>query len=142
MKDNRLSPQTIRWLLDTKAQILNESCAYNQGHYGLKFKPDCGSPACLIGWMMFFALRFRKTKEKDRLYKAFFAHAVKHGASSGYPNPTAMEVLGLTDEQFERLYWTDQWPFGTKPGSTGDKQQDAQFAASRIDRFIISDGAE
>lgn len=138
---NKLSNRTKRLLRQTRDSLRAEACAYNQGSWGGDGReeyPSCGAAACMIGWMVFHAIRRLKAKEKKAMWKRYLRAAKKHGASGHFSSPWVEKLLGLSNEQVKRLYWSDQWPGEYQ----GREDEDAKNAAKRITRFLKTEGRE
>ncbi len=79
-------------------------------------KDECGSPSCICGWMRYFA-------------KSAFGWTY-------HP-----EQVGLTSEQFMRLFYRGNWPRPYR-GNGNNEGTPPGVAIARIDRFIETDGVE
>lgn len=139
---NKLSNRTKQLLRLTRASLRAEACAYNQGMWGggdsKELYPSCGAAACLIGWMVFHAIKRLKAQEKRRKWRVYLRVARKHGASGYFRSPWVEKLLGLSNAQVNNLYWKDNWPYDYK--YTDD--EDAENAAKRITHFIDAEGDE
>ena len=104
----------------------------------------CGTTACIAGWTCL--LEFRKEDSKVGMKSVLGFIAVRG---------TAIEILGITKEQADKLFYINYWPapyagnymFLTKDWPTGRdhiscelraslRQRMAQCAADRIEHFI------
>lgn len=142
-KQNQLSNRTVRLLRAACASILAETCAYNQSNWGggeggVAKYPSCGSPACLVGWMVFHATKWRLARERRRSWKAYLKDAKRCGASGYFDSKKVEKLLGLTRHQLNLLYWTDEWPQEFR----NHNSDDAENATARVNRFIKTDGDE
>lgn len=121
-----LDPRAVRILKKVRKAILEEPEAYDQGDLGPMrngVHPTCGSPACIIGWAIFF--RFKE----------------KENAPDGYPD----DQLYMTPQQVDRLFHKLDWPLKFREEFNAvrhDQVKEAKVAAKRIQHFIKTDGRE
>jgi hypothetical protein len=93
--------------------------------YGFGIPTNCGTAACIAGWAVVLGRGFATPKAaKDSCYVD--------------PKQDAMELLGLTEEQAEILFYTTAWPvdFQAKWIDAQTYEERAQIAADRIDHFL------
>ena len=92
--------------------------------------PACGTVACIAGW----ATGLRGKKKYPDLKAVLRAN-----------EDTGIEALGITGDQAQDLFYTDNWPYGLG-NDYEDALQDhdynlaAEIAVERIDLFIVSRG--
>lgn len=130
-------------LLEVKAAILREPELYNQGaapdlEYDNNLQVDarksaCGTPACMVGWLM-----WEESKSNPKKYVDLLGEF--GGASQGF-----VEILGVTDEEADRLYVAgfsdEEYEYAARnPEFYRSKGQarEAMLGAARIDLFIES----
>lgn len=95
---------------------------------GLK-EPDCGTVGCIAGW----AAVLDKTSDPKKFEDAEVSWM------------RADQILGLTHEQGNALFYTDEWPEKFFDKLDALKEQTRAYArvvCQRIDHFIKTNGAE
>lgn len=135
----------VKLLRRVKALILEEPRRFNMDYYAAteKFYPDlvhdqappCGTVACIAGWA---TLEDERARGRKRLTPAFLNRVGRY---------TGARALGLTFEQSQRLFYTEEWPDefaeAYNDAMAGDDfAMAADIAATRIDHFIKTKGAE
>lgn len=99
--------------------------------------PNCGTAACIAGW----AVAINNRLNPDQA-SAWASSEHKNGLYFvGY----AAELLGLDDDQGDRLFYEGNWPeeFKFEMGKAyGKASKQAKVACARIDHFIKTNGEE
>lgn len=92
--------------------------------------PKCGTVGCIAGWAYILGNKFNP-EEPDTSDKAWRE-----------ADQSAIPLLGITDEEADRLFYMSGWPdeFWYEAGE--DRALQAQKTAARIDHFIKTEGAE
>lgn len=104
----------------------------------------CGTVGCIAGWAMIIN---GDTKKNGDLKAAVYA------ACGGDEEARGMELLGLTEEQANRLFYVQNWPEDLEDRyidvheeytSSGRAAREARvrIVQERIKRFIESEGRE
>ncbi len=135
-KTKKLSAKTVRMLKAVRRAILLNPERYDQSvsSYPYTQKPicdrkikDCGTPLCILGWVCY-------------LFGPLW-HDV--GNSEG-ADEIAGRILGLDDDQCNRLWHVEEWPLRFQDGyddAFGAREQ-ARAGADRITHFIKTNGLE
>lgn len=132
-------------LLKVKEQILNQPSLFimdtwvvneddreeYNGKYedgGLMHKAKCGTMACIGGWTCLLGLQqeeYKKVAEDETWGQSAFAHK-------------AEELLGLTHDEAEELFFVCGWPgdLTVRWCNAKTAKERANIAAERIDRVI------
>lgn len=107
---------------DPGKPLLDDS--FGESNIDALIAPECGTVACIAGWAVLLS------DGKDGIY------------SSRYIQERAWELLGEKAER--RLFHTCKWPgkFANRYEKAKTRKGKAQAAASRIDHFIKTKGAE
>ncbi len=110
--------EAVKLLRLTMKAIAKKPNAYNQGRaHGYDGKPDCGSPACICGWLHYFrSIKARKLARRFVVY--------------------GPETVGMDRAQWNRLFYVSLWPRKFYHDGTPT----AKTAIARIRHFIKTDG--
>lgn len=169
----KLKKRTVNLLRKVQAHILEEPKRLDMSDWGVAYAtgtktriegttdkevpvPACNTVGCVAGWSIFLG---RPKLWKDLIKATAENKAIYDNEDTALdetlnsPKYEAERILGITDEQGERLFFFKKWSFRNPLSGWPEKfsdaykkaktaKQRAKVTAARIDRFIDTDGAE
>ncbi len=99
-------------------------------------RPDrCGTACCIAGWAIALAENLKPNEAWD---------SVCETEGEAEAHDIAKELLGLTENQADRLFYHEEWPheFRDRYNCARSTTQKATVAAKRLARFIKTEGRE
>lgn len=145
MKTKPKSKINVRLLRAIQRQIAKEPRQFIMSSWFKKDDsyPNCGTAACVAGWAIAVSRKKTPLQAAISLSPGFSASEYLSPQSVVRISPRAGRLLGLDQDQRDRLFIMDNWPrqFRFENWCTMPESR-ARLAISRIDHFIKTNGAE
>lgn len=135
-KPYKCPPKTKKLLLDVKARILKEPEQFNMHSFfsdhsetELAKPPNCGTAACIAGWVLSVASKITPAKAWEKYF---------YSGNKIHPSVMAEDILKISGKQVSCLFYVGGWPeqFETPYITASTMPAKAKIAAKRIDYFI------
>lgn len=125
-------------LLEIKQDILEHPKRFRMDKFVVAIDSiaPCGTAACIAG--------FAVIRNQERWWRGWAKTGRKLINKGENVQILAGQLLGLDEEQEERLFFTEYWPdkFREAYGMAETREHSAEIAAQRIDHFIATKGQE